>query len=375
MADTRYHELLQLSEEVSDPDYYQLLELERVVIDEDLVEERFKRQMVKLQAIQSPKHKEFIEFLKGELKKARVTLTDPERRRKYDQELQDERIAQLRKLCSHMLVDGTLSQQGEISLVEEGKRIGIDPGDIRRAIDEEMARAGAQRVAAKRTDTATQAASNSMLRELALQLDEARIAARFAEAKARHAEQAKERAEEEALRAVRRAKEVQVLVHQTAQREAVAQEEEREQLESEVRRLQTLLDEREKEIGGLREQLEMQGRLSARAEEERSRRAGDLRASGSLAWAHLTWIVALLAGYATRTWVPGAEGRVDAVSARLSSVRLDLLAAVVGGVVVTLWVACLILARRRGRKLFVWVTAMMAVLLFGFAAVYLRLRG
>ena len=90
MPENRFHELLGLPEEVNDPDYYQMLGIERTVTDAAAIEARFKEQMTRVQHIENPRHKEFIEFLKGELKRARAILTDDGRRKEYDAELAEE---------------------------------------------------------------------------------------------------------------------------------------------------------------------------------------------------------------------------------------------------------------------------------------------
>ena len=86
MTENRYHDLLGLPEEVEEPDFYQLLGIDRKSLNGETVDSSFKSQMTKLQHIENPRHKEFIEFLKGEIKRARTILTDPGRRQHYDQD-------------------------------------------------------------------------------------------------------------------------------------------------------------------------------------------------------------------------------------------------------------------------------------------------
>lgn len=372
MPETRYNELLGLPIEVGDPDYYQLMELERGWIDGAEVEERFKLQMSKLQSIHSPKHKEFIEFLKGELKKARAILTDGPRRRQYDADVRNERTIELRKLIAHMLVDGTLSQQGEVSLIEEGKRIGLDIGDVKRVIEEEIGSRGAQRVSAKRTDAGTQAAANSMVRELAHEVEEARIAARFAEAKAKHAEQARDRAEEQALMAMRRAKEAQVLVRQTVTREslsAAVEEQEREQLEAALAQVQQNLEEKDREIEELREQVRRQAKSSKETQ-------ATLVAHGArlerVMFALCLAVAGALAGPALRALVPSTQARLD--EAVIWSTQRGV-AAAAGALVVAgtaVFVLLLWVSRRGSRTPYLLASAVFAALAFGAGALFLR---
>ena len=92
MAENRYHILLGLPEEIAHPDYYQLLGIRAGENGEAAIEEAFKKQMNSLQHLHSPKHKEFIEFLKGEVRKARKVLDDPKRRKEYDGEMSKDAI-------------------------------------------------------------------------------------------------------------------------------------------------------------------------------------------------------------------------------------------------------------------------------------------
>jgi len=375
MPETRYNELLGLSPEVGDPDYYQLLELERGWVDTAEVEERFKQQMVKLQNIHSPKHKEFIEFLKGELKKARGILTDPVRRRQYDAEVKQERTAELRKLAQHMLVDGTLSQQGEISLVEEGKRIGLEVPDIKRVIEQELKTLGAARVTAKRTDVGTQAAANTIVRDAAHQLEEARIAARFAEAKAKHAEQARERAEEQALMAMKREKEARVLVRQTVTREsltAAVDEQEREHLETQIAQSQQQLEEKERELETLRQQLKAlqhnlenaEGALSTVA--ARGSRMDRMLTAISVATAFV------MGGQAVRVWLPTLTPKLDAIAIWSVQRGVGVAAGALGAVGLVLLVVIGWLAGRTSRLPYLAGTIVLAVVAGAAGAVYLR---
>ncbi|NUN48559.1 MAG: hypothetical protein HUU15_07000, partial [Candidatus Brocadiae bacterium] len=188
MAENRFHELLGLPEEVTDPDYYQLLGVVRTEKDAALIETRFKERMTRVQHIENPRHKEFLEFLKGELKRARGILTDEARRAAYDRELSEERVQELRKVLSHMLVDGTLSSVAEISVITEGQNLGLEGTFIRQVVDEELKRAGARRVSANTNGQEQQAALNRKAQEVARQEQQARMAARIAEQRARMAE-------------------------------------------------------------------------------------------------------------------------------------------------------------------------------------------
>ncbi len=210
MAENRFHEILGLPEECTDPDYYQLLGIERTLMDAPSIEAKFKERMTRVQHIENPRHKEFIEFLKGELKRARGILTDTGRRAEYDRELAEERGEELRKILGHMLVDGALSSIAEVSVFREGHNLGLDPEFTKRVVDEELKKAGARRVTAAVSGAnghQTQVLMNQKAQEVARQAQEARMAARLAEARARMAETDKRRAEQQVVAVSEKARE------------------------------------------------------------------------------------------------------------------------------------------------------------------------
>ena len=222
MAENRYHELLGLPEEVEEPDYYQILDLERGKLNGEDIEPRFKEQMTKLQRLDNPRHKEFIEFLKGELKRARSILTDPGRRKEYDRELTEERSDDLREILSHMLVDGTLSSQAELSVISEGRNLGLEGVDIRAVIDEEIRKTGAKRVSSKAASQSEHKTVIIRAQEFAKQVQDARMGARLANARARMAELQQKKAQENADVAQHKAKQAQAQIRRAINRESVA---------------------------------------------------------------------------------------------------------------------------------------------------------
>ncbi|MGE0707378.1 MAG: hypothetical protein AB7N76_04490 [Planctomycetota bacterium] len=142
---TRYNELLGVSNAIRDPDLYQLLGLDRARFDEAAVDTAYKEQMSKLQRIRSPKHKSFIEYLKGELRTARTTLTSAPKRAEYDEELLEERRGQLTMILEVVLSDGTLSEVEEERLRGIAADVGLFPEETDRVLDEELAARGACR--------------------------------------------------------------------------------------------------------------------------------------------------------------------------------------------------------------------------------------
>lgn len=142
---TRYNELLDVPNHIRDPDLYQLLGLDRARFEESSVDVAYKERMSKLQRIRSPKHKSFIEFLKGELRRGRTTLTNAKRRQEYDEELLGERREQLTMILDVVLSDGVLSEIEEERLHSVASDVGLFPAECERVIAEELAKRGALR--------------------------------------------------------------------------------------------------------------------------------------------------------------------------------------------------------------------------------------
>jgi hypothetical protein len=143
--DDRYHELLGLDPDVSSPNLFQLLNVDSDKLSEEEVEKRFKEQMTKLQHNRSPKHKEFIEYLKGELKTARRTLTDDEALEEYKDGLKRNATRRLERTMKPVLAEGRLSDRGEKALIDEAIALGLTPEDARAIITEALGAAGVRR--------------------------------------------------------------------------------------------------------------------------------------------------------------------------------------------------------------------------------------
>jgi predicted transcriptional regulator len=142
---TRYNELLGISNEIRDPDLYQLLGLARVGFDSAKVDPAYREQMSRLQKIRSPKHKSFIEFLKGELRRARTALTTDKRRKEYDAELLEERREQLTMILDVVLADGVFSTKEEERIKEVAVDVGLLPHETEQVLLEELKTRGAVR--------------------------------------------------------------------------------------------------------------------------------------------------------------------------------------------------------------------------------------
>lgn len=142
---TRYNELLGIPNAIRDPDLYQLLGFDRGEFDAAQVEDRYRERMSTLQGIKSPKHKSFIEFLKGELRRARSVLVDDKQRQAYDLELLEERREQLTRILDIVLADGVLRTTEERRFQDMAAEVGLTPGEVEAVLSEELERRGAQR--------------------------------------------------------------------------------------------------------------------------------------------------------------------------------------------------------------------------------------
>jgi hypothetical protein len=142
---TRYNELLGVPNHIKDPDLYQLLGLERETFDPSKLEEVYRERMGAIQKIRSPKHKSFIEFLKGELRRARSTLNNDKKRQEYDQELFEERREQLQLILDVVLANNVLSPAEEERIHAAGGDVGLNADEVNQIVDEELAKRGASR--------------------------------------------------------------------------------------------------------------------------------------------------------------------------------------------------------------------------------------
>jgi hypothetical protein len=126
MADPRYSELLGIDAAIENPDYFQLLSLESSAqFEEETVEVAYKEAIARLQKVTSPKHKEFVEFLKGEVKTARRTLGNTKTRGEYERELRNKRVDEFRKMFEKVTRDHILSAIDEIGVIKDATRLGL----------------------------------------------------------------------------------------------------------------------------------------------------------------------------------------------------------------------------------------------------------
>jgi hypothetical protein len=163
MPVNRYSELLGLDPAIANPDYYQLLVLVPGRFKDADVEEHFKTQMSRLQEIKSVKHKEFLEFLKGEIKNARRILADPALRKQYDADMLAERVAMLQKFMEPLLVEGTITPREEASILKQGMELGLTSNAAGRTIEEMIRRKKVRRVATQAPEVEKRLGNTSII--------------------------------------------------------------------------------------------------------------------------------------------------------------------------------------------------------------------
>ncbi|MEZ0227495.1 MAG: hypothetical protein ACAI25_02645 [Planctomycetota bacterium] len=144
---SRWNELLDVPEEIRHPNLYQILGLDEQRFAVDQVEPAFRVRMQKVQSLRSTKHKEFLEFVKGELRRGLRVLTSTEQRRGYDAELREERVAELRRILVPTLAAGVLVGAAEKALLGAAVLdLGMSEPEALEVIEDELVRTGAVRV-------------------------------------------------------------------------------------------------------------------------------------------------------------------------------------------------------------------------------------
>ncbi len=126
----RYHDLLGIAREIRHPSCYELLGLAPGEVDAEDIGRRYRAQMGKLQRIKTSRHRRRLEQLKAALRSARRTLSNPDRKRAYDQELRrspEERLAaRVRGLLEAGISTRTIDR-----LAASGPDVGLDPDEAR----------------------------------------------------------------------------------------------------------------------------------------------------------------------------------------------------------------------------------------------------
>ncbi len=141
MGDNRYHELLGVDAAIEQPNYYELLRVATTEGSSEVIEKSYKEQMTKLQQNKSPKHKGFIEFLKDELRNAKLTLTNAQRRKEYDATLNSKHVEGFKQLVTPLLALGEVPFRVFETLVANGVSKHGLTDEAARALIQEMAKA------------------------------------------------------------------------------------------------------------------------------------------------------------------------------------------------------------------------------------------
>ena len=143
MADERYRRLLGIEPAGEIPTHYELLCIDRSQTDDQVIEAAYKEQMKKLQQIRSSKDKGFIEFLKEELRTARLTLTNPDRRKAYDESLLVDAAQSFREWVKPMMALGLVPRGVYDTMLGKGVKDGLSEESAARVITEVAAECGA----------------------------------------------------------------------------------------------------------------------------------------------------------------------------------------------------------------------------------------
>lgn len=137
MGDGRYQELLGVTVTSDQPTYYELLGLDPGAPEVEAIDRSFREKMTRLQQCRSPKHKGFIEFLKEELRHAKLTLSSEERRGEYDAGIKERRLSAVRELLGPVLALGQLTSEAMGSLVSGlSAKQGLSEADARALVEE-----------------------------------------------------------------------------------------------------------------------------------------------------------------------------------------------------------------------------------------------
>jgi hypothetical protein len=213
-----------------------------------------------------------------------------------------------------------------------------------------------------------------MIKQISGELAEARIAARFAEAKARHAESVRERAEEQALVAMKKAKDAQVLVRQTITRDSIAQaqdERQREQIEGELEKVQAQLAEKDREIAELKKHLATQLANLEDAEKALGTAGATAARPLRIAWAMCAAMAALLVGHAVRAFVPPVQELLADAASQLLAMGTAKVVGTVGGAGAVLVLLVIWFAGFKGKGAWVTATALLGAVCAGVGGLFL----
>ena len=134
MADERYSKLLGIEPAGEIPTHYELLAIERDEQDAGVIESAYKEKMRALQSIRSSKDKGFIEFLKEELRTARLTLTKADRRKAYDESLLADSLEGFKDWVKPLLAMGFVPKSVYDLMLQTGQKEGLGRDEAARVV-------------------------------------------------------------------------------------------------------------------------------------------------------------------------------------------------------------------------------------------------
>ncbi len=143
MADERYHKILGIEPADEIPTYYELLGIDRDQTDPDVIEKAYKTQIRKAQEIRTSKDKGFLEFLKEELRTARRTLVDAQKRQAYDESLLADTVASFKEFVQPLMALGRISKSVLDTMIAKGVSDGLSEEHALKVVEETAAANGA----------------------------------------------------------------------------------------------------------------------------------------------------------------------------------------------------------------------------------------
>lgn len=130
-----YAKLLELPKNVEYPNYYQLLGVKEGELNNDRIENNYKKKLQKLQRVgNNPKYKDTVLFLKGQLRKAFTTITQPTSRTEYDLVLLSQKIEEIERDIRLFLVKGYIEKKELLYLKKHARVLKIPKPRIQKIL-------------------------------------------------------------------------------------------------------------------------------------------------------------------------------------------------------------------------------------------------
>jgi hypothetical protein len=136
VSDERYKKYLGIEPTDEIPTYYELFQVATDERDQEVLDKAYKTNIRRLQEIRSSKDGGFIEFLKEELRKAKRVLSNPEKRKAYDESLLADVLSGFRDFVGSLMVMGHINKTLYDTMVTRGVTDGLAEGQAKSAISE-----------------------------------------------------------------------------------------------------------------------------------------------------------------------------------------------------------------------------------------------